>query len=383
MPKILDNFSLKSKKFLDSRMSFKTKALMNDYDKNSLPSGMLSYCLEDNKYYSFNGTEWKELSLDSLKISADPANKATLKADGLFVGGVSETEINKALETYKQEVTTELAKKANVTDLANKLDSTALETYKQEVTTELAKKANSTEVETKLNAKLDSTALETYKQEVTTKLNTKLDANTEFKTINGQDIKGNGNIAISVDNIDMTGYYTKTQTDEELAKKANVTDLANKLDSTALETYKQEVTTSLAQKLDITTAGTTYATKAELNQANVNISSEDNNKLVKKTDGLFVDAVSNTELTTKLADYTTTTDLTTKLTAKVDTTALETYKQEVTASLSNKVEQTALTTTLEQYLKKDQIGQVGGGITATWAEDTKTFTLKGITLAQI
>ena len=161
-------------------MSFKTKALMNDYDKNSLPSGMLSYCLEDNKYYSFNGTEWKELSLDSLKISADPANKATLKADGLFV-----------------------------------------------------------------------------------------------------------------------------------------------------------------------------------------------------------DAVSNTELTTKLADYTTTADLTTKLTAKVDTTALETYKQEVTASLSNKVEQTALTTTLEQYLKKDQIGQVGGGITATWAEDTKTFTLKGITLAQI
>ena len=350
MPKILDNFSLKSKKFLDSRMSFKTKALMNDYDKNSLPSGMLSYCLEDNKYYSFNGTEWKELSLDSLKISADPANKATLKADGLFVGGVSETEINKALETYKQEVTTELAKKANVTDLANKLDSTALETYKQEVTT---------------------------------KLDTKLDANTEFKTINGQDIKGNGNIAISVDNIDMTGYYTKTQTDEELAKKANVTDLANKLDSTALDTYKGEVTTSLAQKLDITTAGTTYATKAELNQANVNISSEANNKLVKKTDGLFVDAVSNTELTTKLADYTTTTDLTTKLTAKVDTTALETYKQEVTASLSNKVEQTALTTTLEQYLKKDQIGQVGGGITATWAEDTKTFTLKGITLAQI
>ena len=115
----------------------------------------------------------------------------------------------------------------------------------------------------------------------------------------------------------------------------------------------------------------------------MNISSEANNKLVKKTDGLFVDAVSNTELTTKLADYTTTADLTTKLTAKVDTTALETYKQEVTASLSNKVEQTALTTTLEQYLKKDQIGQVGGGITATWAEDTKTFTLKGITLAQI
>lgn len=275
MPKILDNFSLKSKKFLDSRMSFKTKALMNDYDKNSLPSGMLSYCLEDNKYYSFNGTEWKELSLDSLKISADPANKATLKADGLFVGGVSETEINKALETYKQEVTT------------------------------------------------------------------------------------------------------------ELAKKANVTDLANKLDSTALDTYKGEVTTSLAQKLDITTAETTYATKAELNQANVNISSEANNKLVKKTDGLFVDAVSNTDLTTKLADYTTTTDLTTKLTAKLDSTALETYKQEVTASLSNKVEQTVLTTTLEQYLKKDQIGQVGGGITATWTEDTKTFTLKGITLAQI
>ncbi len=354
MPKILDNFSLKSKKFLDSRMSFKTKALMNDYDKNSLPSGMLSYCLEDNKYYSFNGTVWKELSLDSLKISADPANKATLKADGLFVGGVSETEINKALETYKQEVTTELAKKAN-----------------------------STEVETKLTAKLDSTALETYKQEVTTKLNAKLDANTEFKTVNGQDIKGTGNIAISVDNIDMSGYYTKTQTDEELAKKANVTDLANKLDSTALETYKQEVTTELAKKLDITTAGTTYATKAELNQANVNISAEANNKLVKKTDGLFVDAVSNTDLTTKLADYTTTTDLETKLNAKVDTTALETYKQEVTTKLGNKVEQTTLTTTLEQYLKKDQIGQVGGGITATWAEDTKTFTLKGITPAQI
>lgn len=236
-------------------------------------------------------------------------------------------------------------------------------------------------VDTKLNAKLDTTtANSTYATK--TELGTKLDANTEFKTVNGQAIKGTGNIEIT-GNVDLTSYYTKETVDEKLATKANVTDLANKLDSTALDTYKGEVTTSLAQKLDITTAETTYATKAELNQANVNISSEANNKLVKKTDGLFVDAVSNTDLTTKLADYTTTADLETKLTAKVDTTALETYKQEVTASLSNKVEQTALTTTLEQYLKKDQIGQVGGGITATWAEDTKTFTLKGITLAQI
>lgn len=80
-------------------------------------------------------------------------------------------------------------------------------------------------VDTKLNAKLDTTtANSTYATK--TELDTKLDANTEFKTINGQAIKGTGNIEIT-GNVDLTSYYTKEAVDEKLD---------NKLDTTGLKT---------------------------------------------------------------------------------------------------------------------------------------------------
>lgn len=45
---------------------------------------------------------------------------------------------------------------------------------------------------------------------------------TNIKTVNGQSILGNGNIAIEVDNLDMSGYYTKTETDNTFLKQADV-----------------------------------------------------------------------------------------------------------------------------------------------------------------
>lgn len=82
-----------------------------------------------------------------------------------------------------------------------------------------------TNIDTKLNAKLDTaTANSTYATK--TELGTKLDANTEFKTINGQAIKGTGNIEIT-GNVDLTGFYTKEAVDEKLD---------NKLDTTGLKT---------------------------------------------------------------------------------------------------------------------------------------------------
>ena len=43
----------------------------------------------------------------------------------------------------------------------------------------------------------------------------KLVSGTNIKTVNGQSILGSGNIAVEVDDIDMSGYYTKTEADAE------------------------------------------------------------------------------------------------------------------------------------------------------------------------
>lgn len=59
-----------------------------------------------------------------------------------------------------------------------------------------------------------STASSTYQA--------KLVSGTTIKTVNGQSILGSGNIAIEVDNIDMSGFYTKTETDSTFLKNTDV-----------------------------------------------------------------------------------------------------------------------------------------------------------------
>ena len=119
-------------------------------------------------------------------------------------------------------------------------------------------------------------------------------------------------------NVDLSQYSTTTEIEATYAKKTDLDTLATK--------------TELNDYLSKTDAETTYAKKTDLDSVAVDVSQEQGNKLIKKTDGLFVSAVTPDELTTNLAEY----------------------------------------------VRKDEAGTLGGGITAEYVADTKTLRLTGI-----
>ena len=119
-------------------------------------------------------------------------------------------------------------------------------------------------------------------------------------------------------NVDLSQYSTTTEIEATYAKKTDLDTLATK--------------TELNDYLSKTDAETTYAKKTDLDSVAVDISQEAGNKLIEKPDGLFVSAVSPDELTTSLAEY----------------------------------------------VRKDEAGTLGGGITAEYVADTKTLRLTGI-----
>ena len=90
-------------------------------------------------------------------------------------------------------------------------------------------------------------------------------------------------------NVDLSQYSTTTEIEATYAKKTDLDTLATK--------------TELGGYLSKTDAETTYAKKTDLDSVAVDVSQEAGNKLIKKTDGLFVSAVSPDELTTSLAEY--------------------------------------------------------------------------------
>ena len=119
-------------------------------------------------------------------------------------------------------------------------------------------------------------------------------------------------------NVDLSQYSTTAEIEATYAKKTDLDTLATK--------------TELNDYLSKTDAETTYAKKTDLDSVAVDISQEQGNKLIEKPDGLFVSAVSPDELTTSLAEY----------------------------------------------VRKDEAGTLGGGITAEYVADTKTLRLTGI-----
>ena len=89
--------------------------------------------------------------------------------------------------------------------------------------------------------------------------------------------------------VDLSQYSTTAEIEAAYAKKTDLDTLATK--------------TELGGYLSKTDAETTYAKKTDLDSVAVDISQEAENILIKKTDGLYVDAVTPDELTTSLAEY--------------------------------------------------------------------------------
>ena len=89
--------------------------------------------------------------------------------------------------------------------------------------------------------------------------------------------------------VDLSQYSTTTEIEAAYAKKTDLDALATK--------------TELGDYLSKTDAETTYAKKTDLDSVAVDVSQEQGNKLIEKPDGLFVSAVTPDELTTSLAEY--------------------------------------------------------------------------------
>ena len=89
--------------------------------------------------------------------------------------------------------------------------------------------------------------------------------------------------------VDLSQYSTTAEIEAAYAKKTDLDTLATK--------------TELGDYLSKTDAEATYAKKTDLDSVAVDVSQEQGNKLIEKPDGLFVSAVTPDELTTSLAEY--------------------------------------------------------------------------------
>lgn len=219
--------------------------------------------------------------------------------------------------------------------LATKVDNVVFEAYK-------------TEVQGKLDAKVENSVLEAYKLEVEGKLNDKANATEVTEAINGvkataegADAKANKNASdlaeykIEVEGL-LTGKSNEGHTHEEYALgneveevrglvNANTSAIATKVEQSAFDSYKEEVTGALANKADATHDHEEYALKAEMGAVS---------GLATSAKDTVVNAINEVK---GMADVNAS-----AVATKVETETFNTYKGEVDGKIALKADQTAL-----------------------------------------
>lgn len=219
--------------------------------------------------------------------------------------------------------------------LATKVDNVVFEAYK-------------TEVQGKLDAKVENSVLEAYKLEVEGKLNDKANATEVTEAINGvkataegADAKANKNASdlaeykIEVEGL-LTGKSNEGHTHEEYALgneveevrglvNANTSAIATKVEQSAFDSYKEEVTSALANKADATHDHEEYALKAEMGAVS---------GLATSAKDTVVNAINEVK---GMADANAS-----AVATKVETETFNTYKGEVDGKIALKADQTAL-----------------------------------------
>ena len=219
--------------------------------------------------------------------------------------------------------------------LATKVDNVVFEAYK-------------TEVQGKLDAKVENSVLEAYKLEVEGKLNDKANATEVTEAINGvkataegADAKANKNASdlaeykIEVEGL-LTGKSNEGHTHEEYALgneveevrglvNANTSAIATKVEQSAFDSYKEEVTGALANKADATHDHEEYALKAEMGAVS---------GLATSAKDTVVNAINEVK---GMADANAS-----AVATKVETEIFNTYKGEVDGKIALKADQTAL-----------------------------------------
>lgn len=219
--------------------------------------------------------------------------------------------------------------------LATKVDNVVFEAYK-------------TEVQGKLDAKVENSVLEAYKLEVEGKLNDKANATEVTEAINGvkataegADAKANKNASdlaeykIEVEGL-LTGKSNEGHTHEEYALgneveevrglvNANTSAIATKVEQSAFDSYKEEVTGALANKADATHDHEEYVLKAEMGAVS---------GLATSAKDTVVNAINEVK---GMADANAS-----AVATKVETETFNTYKGEVDGKIALKADQTAL-----------------------------------------
>lgn len=176
----------------------------------------------DNVFYPNNGDN--SYPLNSLIVVIDESDMATFRSvatnDVLFSGLIQNITINGEAVTKDN-----IIQKFDAVSNSSTGGGGTVDAYtKEEADNKFASKDELANVQTVANdadTKVD--ALTPRVEGVETAMNDKQDllvSGTNIKTINNQSILGEGNIEISGD-VDLTNYYTKTETDTKLDTKQN------------------------------------------------------------------------------------------------------------------------------------------------------------------
>ena len=103
----IDNFSYKGTKPLDARLVFNTLDEMTSYPKENLYVGIIMYCIETSKHYTYNGISIDEMSMGSGTGGSIDESKFALKSElDEFDTNAYKDEVNAFINEAKKDVLT-------------------------------------------------------------------------------------------------------------------------------------------------------------------------------------------------------------------------------------------------------------------------------------
>ena len=121
----IDNFSYKGAKPLDARLVFNTLDEMTSYPKENLYVGIIMYCRETSKHYTYNGISIDEMSMGSGTGGSIDESKFALKSElDEFDPNAHEARVNAFIDKAKKDVLT-----------VDKFDAFDTNAYKKELRT--------------------------------------------------------------------------------------------------------------------------------------------------------------------------------------------------------------------------------------------------------
>lgn len=121
----IDNFSYKGTKPLDARLVFNTLDEMTSYPKVNLYVGIIMYCIETKKYYTYNGISIDEMSMGSSTGGSIDESKFALKSElDEFDTNAYKDEVNAFINEAKKDILT-----------VDKFDAFDTKVYKTEIET--------------------------------------------------------------------------------------------------------------------------------------------------------------------------------------------------------------------------------------------------------